>query len=82
MTELSTHAVQTRAMPQRFGYGRTLTGFEVIDNATGRPVGFERDTAQEANGVAQSLNRAALSGPRTLAAALGATPATPAFQAR
>jgi hypothetical protein len=73
MTELSTHSVQTRvAMPQRFGYARTLSGYEVIDNESGRPVGFERNTATSANGIAQSLNRAALAGPRALAAALGA----------
>jgi hypothetical protein len=65
--------VNTRApMPQRFGYAPTLSGFEVVDNVTGRTLGFERDTPQSANGIAQSLNRAALLGPRELSRALGA----------
>lgn len=69
--ELSVH---TRApMPQRFGYERTLLGFQVVDLETGRPLGFERENANEANGVAQNLNRACLAGPKAIAAALGAT---------
>lgn len=70
MTPLRPDAVQFR-MPQRFSYQRTLDGFQVIDNETGRPLGFERETAHSANGIAQNLNRAALAGPRALAAALG-----------
>lgn len=45
-----------------FGYTKTMTGYEVIDNATGRPMGFERETAQQANGIAQRLNEAARNG--------------------
>ena len=40
-----------------FGAARTLNGYEVIDTATGRSMGFERDSLPEANGVAQTLNR-------------------------
>jgi len=45
---------------ERFGITRTCAGtFEVIALDSGRPMGFERETAQSANGVAQSLNQAA-----------------------
>lgn len=66
---MSTH--DTRRVQQPFGYARTMTGYEVIDNTTGRSMGFERDTAQQANGIAQRLNEAARNG--RLARALRAT---------
>ena len=48
---------------QLFTYERTVAGtFQVIAADTGRPMGFERDTAQSANGIAQSLNAAAANG--------------------
>jgi hypothetical protein len=57
----------------RFDYGPTITGFEVVDRDTGRPVGFEYATAQEANGKAFQLNGIAQSGDRrALARALRA----------
>jgi len=59
-------------MEQQFGYVRTLAGFDVIDNRTGHSMGFERETAASANGIAQSLNVAAKHGPKALAQALRA----------
>lgn len=47
-----------------------MDGWEVIAQDTGRPVGWTRPTAQEANGIAFALNKAAADG--RLAAALGA----------
>lgn len=65
--------IDTRVpMPQRFGTLPTINGYEVVDMATGRSLGFERPTRNSANGIAQSLNRAALSGSRELSRALGA----------
>ena len=46
-------AIQVQAP---FGYGRTLLGFEVIDNATGRPLSEPFAKAAEANGHAQAMN--------------------------
>lgn len=53
-----------------FTYERTLSGYDVIDVRTGHSMGFERETARAANGIAQTLNAAAKSGPRVLARAL------------
>jgi hypothetical protein len=56
-----------------FGFGRTMDGFEVIALDTGRPLGFEYETAQQANGKAHQLNLIAASGDgRALARALRA----------
>ena len=59
---------------RRFTIARTIDGWEVIDS-DGRPVD-KRETAASANGVAYRLNGAAAAGPRALAHALRATPAT------
>lgn len=57
----------------RFEAAPTIDGFCVIDSATGRPMGFDRDTRREANGIAQTLNNVARSGKRgALARALRA----------
>lgn len=56
--------------PAKFGILSTIDGVDVIDNATGRPVAH-RESAQSANGIAQSLNAAASKGTRALAVALG-----------
>jgi hypothetical protein len=56
---------------REFRAAATLTGWEVVDGE-GRSLGFERDTLASANGIAQSLNNAALEGPRALCRALGA----------
>lgn len=56
---------------REFRAAPTLTGWEVVDG-DGRSMGFERETAQSANGIAQSLNNAALDGPKALCRALGA----------
>lgn len=60
------------AIVRPFSYGPTLEGFEVVDMSTGRSMGFEYETAQQANGKAQYLNEVAKSGPRALARALRA----------
>jgi hypothetical protein len=57
-------------MPQRFAAAATIYGYEVIATDTGRSVGFEREDRREANGIAQSLNRAAMQSHRALASAL------------
>lgn len=54
---------------QTFTVLPTIDGFEVIEDATGRPIDH-RDTKQQANGRAQYLNRAAAASPRALARAL------------
>lgn len=51
----------------------TIDGFDVIDVVTGRPMGFLRETRREANGIAQSLNNAAMNGPGALNRALRST---------
>lgn len=53
-----------------FAAAATLNGFEVIDTETGRSLGFERDTIQSANGIAQSLNNALAESPKALTRAL------------
>lgn len=50
---------------------RTIDGWDVIDENTGRPVDH-RATPQSANGVAFKLNNAMREGPRALARALKA----------
>ena len=55
---------------QRFSYGRTLYGYEVIDNQTGRPVSASYRSARAANGRAYQLNEAAKHGPKDLILAL------------
>lgn len=60
------------AIVRPFTYGATLDGYEVVDVSTGRSMGFEYDTAQQANGKAQYLNEVAKAGPRALARALRA----------
>lgn len=67
MSELSTIAPR----PAPFTWQRTITGFDVICTDTGRPVVTDRESAQSANGIAQTLNSAAKEGPRALARALG-----------
>ena len=47
-------------------------GFQVIDDATGRPMRGPFNTAQQASGSAHRLNTAAKQGRRALARALGA----------
>ena len=59
-----------RTTPPVFGYLPTLEGYEVVALDTGRPMGFERETRREANGIAQSLNASARMGPQALARAL------------
>lgn len=61
-------------MTARFSILPTLDGFDVIDDATGRPVDH-RDTARSANGVAFSLNDAARHG--QLSRRLGCHPSDP-----
>jgi hypothetical protein len=56
---------------REFRAAPTLTGWEVVDGE-GRSLGFERETLASANGIAQSLNNAALDGPKALCRALGA----------
>lgn len=53
----------------RFTILPALSGWEVIDGATGRPVDH-RETAQSANGAAQYLNEAARGGTLALQGAL------------
>lgn len=55
----------------KFRYAPTLTGFEVIDVRTGRPVSRSYPTIAKANGHAQNLNAAARLGTKELARALG-----------
>jgi ribosomal protein S7 len=59
-----------RAIPT-FSVAPTIDGFEVIDNATGRPLDT-RPTRASAQGFAYILNGAAARGPKALARALKA----------
>lgn len=61
------------SLPQRFVAQATISGYDVIDAETGRPMGFERDERRAANGIAQQLNLALKAGPRALAYALRAS---------
>jgi hypothetical protein len=54
----------------RFSIGATVTGFEVVDE-DGRSVSSSCDLWDDANEISDTLNRAAASGHRALARALG-----------